>query len=42
MLARAAAGLSEGTISSDVVHLEQVRALRIRPTADQVTRLFTG
>ena len=26
VLARAAAGLSDGTISSDVVHLEQVRA----------------
>ncbi|MEV4380753.1 hypothetical protein [Streptosporangium sp. NPDC049644] len=25
ILARAAAGLSDGTISSDVVHLEQVR-----------------
>jgi hypothetical protein len=26
VLARAAAGLSDGTISSDVIHLEQVRA----------------
>jgi hypothetical protein len=26
VLARAAAGLSDGTIASDVVHLEQVRA----------------
>ncbi|MFI0451552.1 hypothetical protein [Actinomadura sp. 6N118] len=31
MLARAAAGLSDGTISSDVVHLEQVRAWFGRP-----------
>ncbi|MEV4113371.1 hypothetical protein [Nonomuraea sp. NPDC049695] len=31
VLARAAAGLSDGTISSDVVHLEQVRAWFGRP-----------
>ncbi|GAA0848746.1 hypothetical protein ACFQVD_12675 [Streptosporangium amethystogenes subsp. fukuiense] len=31
ILARAAAGLSDGTISSDVVHLEQVRAWFGRP-----------
>ena len=31
VLARAAAGLSDGTISSDVVHLEQVRAWFARP-----------
>ena len=31
VLARAAAGLSDGTISSDVVHLEQVRAWLGRP-----------
>ncbi|MEU7864271.1 hypothetical protein [Nonomuraea sp. NPDC049141] len=31
VLARAAAGLSDGTISSDVMHLEQVRAWFGRP-----------
>jgi hypothetical protein len=31
VLARAAAGLSDGTISSDVVHLEQTRAWFGRP-----------
>lgn len=31
VLARAAAGLSDGTIASDVVHLEQVRAWFGRP-----------
>ncbi|MGP4101438.1 hypothetical protein [Nonomuraea sp. KM90] len=31
VLARAAAGLSDGTISSDMVHLEQVRAWFGRP-----------
>lgn len=31
VLARAAAGLADGTISSDVVHLEQVRAWFGRP-----------
>ncbi|MEU7452477.1 hypothetical protein [Streptosporangium roseum] len=31
MLARAAAGLSDATISSDVVHVEQVRAWLGRP-----------
>ncbi len=31
VLARAAAGLSDGTISSDVVHLEQIRAWFGRP-----------
>jgi hypothetical protein len=31
VLARAAAGLSDGTIASDVVHLEQVRAWLGRP-----------
>jgi site-specific recombinase XerD len=31
VLARAAAGLSDGTIASDVVHLEQVRAWFARP-----------
>ncbi|WP_181308972.1 hypothetical protein [Nonomuraea fuscirosea] len=31
VLARAAAGLSDGTISSDVVHLEQARAWLRRP-----------
>ncbi|MEV0196276.1 hypothetical protein [Nonomuraea sp. NPDC050691] len=31
MLARAAAGLSDGTISSDVAHLEQVRTWFGRP-----------
>jgi integrase/recombinase XerD len=34
VLARAAAGLSDGTISSDVVHLEQVRAWFGRPLRD--------
>jgi len=34
VLARAAAGLSDGTISSDVVHLEQVRAWFGRPLWD--------
>ena len=31
VLARAAAGLPDGTISSDVIHLEQVRAWFGRP-----------
>jgi len=31
VLARAAAGLSDGTVSSDVIHLEQVRAWFARP-----------
>jgi len=31
VLARAAAGLSDGTISSDVIHVEQVRAWLGRP-----------
>jgi hypothetical protein len=31
VLARAAAGLPDGTISSDVIHLEQVRAWLGRP-----------
>ena len=34
VLARAAAGLSDGTISSDVIHLEQVRAWFGRPLWD--------
>jgi integrase/recombinase XerD len=34
VLARAAAGLSDGTISSDVIHLEQVRAWLGRPLWD--------
>jgi len=34
VLARAAAGLSDGTIASDVVHLEQVRAWLGRPLWD--------
>jgi len=34
VLARAAAGLSDGTISSDVLHLEQVRAWFGRPLWD--------
>jgi hypothetical protein len=34
VLARAAAGLSDRTISSDVVHLEQVRAWFRRPLWD--------
>ncbi len=34
VLARAAAGLADGTISSDVVHLEQVRAWFGRPLWD--------
>jgi hypothetical protein len=34
VLARAAAGLSDGTISSDVVHLEQVRTWFGRPLWD--------
>jgi integrase/recombinase XerD len=34
VLARAAAGLSDGTISSDVIHLEQVRARFGRPLWD--------
>ena len=34
VLARAAAGLSDGTISSDVMHLEQVRAWFGRPLWD--------
>jgi hypothetical protein len=34
VLARAAAGLPDGTISSDVVHLEQVRAWFGRPLWD--------
>ena len=31
VLARAAGGLSDGTVSSDVIHLEQVRAWLGRP-----------
>ena len=34
VLARAAAGLSDGTISSDVIHIEQVRAWFGRPLWD--------
>ncbi len=34
VLARAAAGLADGTISSDVIHLEQVRAWFGRPLWD--------
>ena len=34
VLARAAAGLSDGTVSSDVIHLEQVRAWLGRPLWD--------
>jgi len=34
VLARAAAGLSDGTIASDVLHLEQVRAWSGRPLWD--------
>ena len=34
VLARAAAGLSDGTVSSDVIHLEQVRAWFGRPLWD--------
>ena len=34
VLARAAAGLSDGTIASDVLHLEQVRAWFGRPLRD--------
>ena len=34
VLARAAAGLSDGTIASDVLHLEQVRAWFGRPLWD--------
>jgi hypothetical protein len=49
VLARAAAGLSDGTIPSDVVHLEQVRVWVGRPLwemepadADTFGRLFLG
>jgi integrase/recombinase XerD len=38
VLARAAAGLSDGTISSDVVHLEQVRAWFGRPLWEMEAR----
>ena len=34
VLARAAAGLADGTVSSDVIHLEQVRAWFGRPLWD--------
>ena len=38
VLARAAAGLLDGTISSDVMHLEQVRAWFGRPPWDMSRR----